>query len=163
MHGHADLIDTAVAVRQHRRLLDDRPMFCELGPPEGFSDELATERDFQRLCNGLDPALTGPRAAAVRWRIVSSCAGWEARPTTEEFYEAVRAGNPTRRQRAIVLMWATEATLWEILEAWAQRAYTIRQLVRAMHLAHFDYPDRIREINQWAEVGRYNGREIWNA
>ena len=159
----ASLIETAVAVRRHRKHLEDRPMFCKLGPPEAFSDELATERDFQRLCNGLDPALTGPRADAVRWRIVSSCAGWETRPTTEEFYAAVRAANPTRRQRAIVLMWATEATLWEILEAWAQRAYTIRQLVRAMHLAHFDYPDRIREINQWAEVGRYNGQEIWNA
>ena len=58
----AGLIETAIAVRRHRKLLEDRPMFCELGPPEAFSDELATDRDFQRLCNGLDPALTGPQS-----------------------------------------------------------------------------------------------------
>ena len=81
---------------------------------------------------------------------MSSCAGWKQRPTTGEFYDAVRAEHPTRRQRAIVNMWGREATFYELLEAWTQRAYTDRQLVRALQLAGFDCGDRIREINQWA-------------
>ena len=108
----------------------------------------ATRRDFQRLCK--PGAGTGRHAAAVHRRIMSSCAGWKRRPTTEEFYEAVRATRPTVRQQAIVDMWAREATFQELLEAWAQRAYTDRQLVRALHLADFNCADRIREINQWA-------------
>ena len=39
------------------------------------------------------------------------------RPTPEEFYAAVRAEHPTRRQRAIVWMWGLEATTRELLEA----------------------------------------------
>ena len=45
-------------------------------------------------------------------------------------------------------MWGREAISYELLEAWAQRVYTDRQLVRALHLAGFDCGDRIREINQ---------------
>ena len=41
-----------------------------------------------------------------------------------------------------------EATSYERLEAWAQRVYTDRQLVRALPLAGFDCGHRIREINQ---------------
>ena len=117
-------------------------------PPEAFSDEEASPRHFKRL--GQPDAGTGRHAAAVRRRIMSSCAGWKQRPTTCEFYDAVRAEHPTRCQRAIVDMWGREATFYELLEAWAQRAYTDRQLVRALHLTGFDCGDRIREINQWA-------------
>ncbi len=81
---------------------------------------------------------------------MSSCAGWRRRPTAAEFYEAVRARRATVRQQAIVDMWGREATFQELLEAWAQGAYTDRQLVRALHLADFNCGDRIREINQWA-------------
>ena len=38
-----------------------------------------------------------------------------------------------------------------IFEAWAQRAYTFRDLARALHLADFPWPERIAEINQWAD------------
>ncbi len=48
-------------------------------------------------------------------------------------------------------MWGTEATFTELFEAWAQHAYTFRDLVRALHLADFPWPDRIAEINQWAD------------
>ena len=48
-------------------------------------------------------------------------------------------------------MWGTEATFTELFEAWAQRAYTFRDLVRALRLADFPWPDRIAEINQWAD------------
>ncbi len=47
-------------------------------------------------------------------------------------------------------MWGLEATFAELVQAWAQRAYTDRQLARALHLAGFDYGPRMREINQWA-------------
>ena len=133
---------------KRRREEEDPWAPATLLPPEAFSDEEATRRDFERLC---DPgAGTGRRAAAVHRRILSSCAGWKRRPTAEEFYEAVRATRPTRRQQAIVDMWGREATFRELLEAWAQRAYTDRQLVRALHLVGFNCGERIREINQWA-------------
>ena len=44
-----------------------------------------------------------------------------------------------------------EATFTELFEAWAQRAYTFRDLVRALHRADFPWPERIAEINQWAD------------
>ena len=47
-------------------------------------------------------------------------------------------------------MWRREATLYELLEAWAQRAHTDRQLVRALNLAAIDCGHRIRKINKWA-------------
>ena len=49
----------------------------------------------------------------------------EAPPTPGEFYEAVRVERPTERQKAIVLMWVTEATTHEIRAAWAQHAYDL--------------------------------------
>ena len=47
-----------------------------------------------------------------------------------------------------------EATCFELLEAWAQRAYTNRALVRALHLAGFDCGERIRGINRWTKDSR---------
>ena len=133
---------------ERRRNEEDPWAPATLLPPEAFSDAEATPRDFQRLCE--PGAATGRHAAAVRRRIMSSCAGWRRRPTAGEFYDAVRATRPTVRQQAIVDMWGREATFQELLEAWAERAYTDRQLVRALHLAGFDCGDRIREVNQWA-------------
>jgi len=133
---------------ERRRDEEDRWAPATLLPPEAFSDAEATPRDFQRLCE--PGAGTGRHAAAVHRRIMSSCAGWRRRPTAEEFYEAVRATHPTARQQAIIDMWGREATFQDLLEAWAERAYTDRQLVRALHLADFNCGDRIRELNQWA-------------
>lgn len=117
-------------------------------PPEAFSDDEAPRHYFDRVCS--PEARTGRHAEAVRQRIMSSCAGWKRRPTASEFYEAVRAEQPTPRQRSIVRMWGLEATFAELIQAWAQRAYTDRQLARALHLAGFDCGPRVREINQWA-------------
>lgn len=133
---------------ERRALADDERAPAELLPPEAFSDDEAPRQYFDRLC-GPD-AGTGRQAAAVRRRILSSCAGWAERPTASEFYDAVRATRPTPRQQSIVRMWGREATFAELLEAWAQRAYTDRQLARALRLAGFDDGERIREINQWA-------------
>ena len=47
-------------------------------------------------------------------------------------------------------MWGGEATLEDLVEAWAQHAYTFRQLVQALHRAGFTCSSRIRTINRWA-------------
>ena len=43
-----------------------------------------------------------------------------------------------------------DAPAAEIILGWAQRAYTIRELVAAMHRADFPFAGRIRAINRWA-------------
>ena len=147
--------DRSTRVRQEieRRLREpDQWAAAALLPPSAFSDDPATDRDFERLD---DPnARTGRHADAVHFRLMSSCAGWKTRPTASEFYDAVRATRPTARQQAIVSAWGREATYFELIEAWAQRAYTDRELVRALHLADFDCGERIREINRWAKYSR---------
>ena len=47
-------------------------------------------------------------------------------------------------------MWGAEATLEDLVEAWAQHAYTFRQLMRALRRAGFTCGSRIRTINRWA-------------
>ena len=136
--------------REYRRQWDDRFPDCALKPPECFSDARSTDSELEQLCPGLDPARTGPNAQAVRARIARSCAGWLRPPTPEEFYAAIRSAEPTVRQRNLVRMWASEASIAEIILGWAQRAYTIRELVAAMHRADFPFAGRIRAINRWA-------------
>ena len=119
-----------------------------LSPPDAFSDRPASEDDFRRLCAPGTPR--GRHALAVQLRLASGCAGWKRRPTSEEFYDAVRAEQPTERQASIIRMWGAEATTGEIIEAWVQRAYTFRELVAALHRANFVYAPRIHNINRWA-------------
>ena len=59
----------------------------------------------------------------------------------------MRAEQPSERQKAIVLMWVSEATTHEIMAAWAQHAYTFRQLARAAAAAGLAYPAPIRQLN----------------
>ena len=131
-----------------RRVENDKWAPATLLPAEAFSDEPAGEAVFRRLCT--PEATRGRHARAVHRRIMSSCAGWEKRPTAGEFYDAVRASRPTDRQKVIIRMWGAEATLEDLVEAWAQQAYTFRQLVRALHRAGFSRGPRIRTINRWA-------------
>ena len=139
---------------ERRRRTETIPRRCELRPPEAFSAAPAPPEAIDRLCPGVDPAETGPNARAVAGRIGSSCAGWAKPPTPKEFYDAVRAGRPTERQKAIVLMWATEATTHEIMAAWAQHAYTFRQLARAATAAGLTYPAPIQQLNYIAAPGQ---------
>lgn len=145
------LVEWARDQQERRRRFDEETRDCRLKPPEAFSDEPAPPEALRRLCPGLDPALTGRRSHAVEWRIIRSCCGWGRPPTTGEFYDAFHTDAPDRRQKSIIYMWGTEATFTELFEAWAQRAYTFRDLVRALHLADFPWPERIAEINQWAD------------
>ena len=132
---------------ERRRSTETIPRRCELRPPEAFSADPAPPEALARLCPGIDQAETGRNARAVAGRIGSSCAGWARPPTPGEFYEAVRVEHPTERQKAIVLMWVTEATTHEIMAAWAQHAYTFRQLARAATTAGLTYPARIQQLN----------------
>ena len=105
------------------RPLDEPP----LRPSQDFPDQLASPS----LCPIVEDA--GRKAKAVRVRIARSTAGWNVRPTAEEFYEAIRETRPSDRQAAIVAMWAQEAGPREMLMAWVQRAYGWRTLVEALH------------------------------
>ena len=132
---------------ERRRSAEAIPRQCPLRPPEAFSADPAPPEALERLCPGTDPAETGRRARAVAARIGSSCAGWAKPPTPAEFYDAVRAEEPSERQKALVLMWVSEATTHEIMAAWAQHAYTFRQLARAAARAGLTYPAPIEQLN----------------
>ena len=119
-----------------------------LPPPGAFSDRPAAEDEIRRLCAPHAPR--GRHARAVQRRLASGCAGWKRRPTADEFYDAVRAEQPTDRQASIVRMWGAEATVAELIEAWVQQAYTLRQLVAALRRAKFACAPRIHKINRWA-------------
>ena len=44
-------------------------------------------------------------------------------------------------------MWVSEATTHEIMAAWAQHAYTFRQIARAASTAGLTYPGPIQQRN----------------
>ncbi len=136
---------------EYRAAWEDPFPTCTLRPAEEFPDYYPSEEEVQRLRPGLPPSDTGPDSATVRSLLVKSCAGWHEHPSSGEFYDAVRATAPTSRQQHLVYTWASEAGIAEIIVAWAERAYTLRQFVAALHRAEFAWPERIRTINQWAE------------
>ena len=142
-----DPVRHAAQELERRRRTETVPRRGTLSPPEAFSADPAPPEAIERLCPGIDRAETGRKARAVAGRIGSSCAGWARPPTPAEFHEAVRAERPSERQRAVVLMWVTEATTHEIMAAWAQRAYTFRQLARAAARAGLTYPAPIQQLN----------------
>ena len=83
-------------------------------------------------------------------RLGLSCAGWKNRPTSQEFYEAVRTQTQTQRQRLILETWATEARWFELIHAWAEDAYTLRELATALHRAGLARCKAARVLNGWA-------------
>ena len=99
---------------------------------------------------------SGPESIALQDVINGSCQGWKERPTGRELYNAFRAANPTTRQLALLRTWFVEATLGQLIEAWAQQAYSDRQLVESIHRIGFTQTDtpqfavRIRLINSCA-------------
>ena len=121
-----------------------------LAPAEAFSDRRADERVRSEYLPGHDPAAIRARSATVRSRLASSCCGWEVQPTTAEFYDAVHAETPTKRQRALVRMWTQEAEPAQIVLAWAEEVYTMRELVAAVHRAQADHPTVAKALNRLA-------------
>ena len=115
-------------------------------PPERFSNEYEPA----------DPAFAnegrGPEAEAIKGLLAGSCAGWEKRPTSAEFYEAMRAAEPTGRQMTIIRVVTTEGSTREICLAYLQGAFTWRQLARAMRQQRV-YKSRLaRYVNRYAET-----------
>ena len=125
-------------------------------PPERFSDTPAAARQCAIIGAPTNAAETKERSRAVTMRLMLSCAGWKERPTAAEFYEAVRTKQPTARQQAILSTWAAEAELHELLEAWTEHAYTLRELVEALHRAGLARCRAAKALNGWAEYPRCN-------
>lgn len=121
-----------------------------LMPLEAFDDEAAGDEDLHRLLDEPDPALTGPDSRTVRLRLRSSCAGWARRPEPAELYAAIRSSRPTERERSLLRMWANEPEWLELIQAWAERVYTLRELAAALHRAGITRSRHSRTLNRWA-------------
>ena len=134
---------------------------CLLGPPEAFPHEPAPASYFDDW-TGHDRARMGPGSAAVARRLASSCAGWPERPSAAEFYAAVHAERPDARQLALIATWAREASYLDIIDAWGEHVYTIRELVAAFHKVEGLYAfTRFRWLNHMALVPEAAGIPLW--
>ena len=135
---------------------------CLLGPPEAFPDEQAPGSYFDDWSDH-DPNHMGPSSMAVARRLASSCAGWPRGPTAAEFYAAVHAGEIDARQRALLSTWAVEASYLDIVDAWGEHVYTIRELVSALHKVEGLHSfRRFRWLNHMALVPEADGIPLWN-
>ena len=135
---------------------------CLLGPPEAFPDEPAPASYFRHWADHA-PDRMGPRSIAVARRLAASCAGWARRPSAAEFYDAIRSGEVDARQRCLISTWAEEASRLDLLDAWGEHVYTIRQLVAAFHkvdgLRTFT---SFRWLNNMATAPEADGIPLWN-
>ena len=68
------------------------------------------------------------------------------------------------RQKALISTWATEASYLDIVDAWAERVYTIRELVAAFHKIEGLYSfTRFRWLNHMALVPEAAGIPLWKS
>ena len=111
----------------------DRFRVDTLRAPERFADTIASDEETLRLGYGKDLTQVAAKSVTIMLRLSASCAGWRDPPTAAEFHDALRAPEPTVRQRAILVAFAREADWRDLIAAWAERAYTIRELVTALH------------------------------
>ena len=128
----------------------DRFRIDTLREPEHFADTAANDEETLRLGHGNDLTQVGPKSVTVMLRLSASCAGWRDPPTAAEFHDAIQAPEPNARQRAILGAFAREADWRELITAWAERAYTIRELVTALHRAGHAQCHAAHWINGWA-------------
>ena len=120
-------------------------------PAESFDEKPASER-FTKLLRLNEPTTaSGPESPTIALWLGCRCAGWSRTPTSREFYEAVRATRPTGRQRAILEAWANQADWTEVLQAWAEHAYTLRELVAALRRNGLGQCRIARSVNRWAK------------
>ena len=63
----------------------------------------------------------------------------------------MHAATRNSRQVSILYVWATEATWYEVLHAWAERAYTLRALARALHEAEITACRITDLLNTWVK------------
>ena len=121
-----------------------------LAPTDAFPDQYATADDLVAVRLDSDPDATGPHSQTIRGLLGGACAGWRVRPTSVELYDALRADNPTRRQRSIATVLINEASFEELVNAHTEGAFTWRQLARAARRQGAVPPLRIRQINAFA-------------
>ena len=126
----------------------------QLLPTERFPDTEAEPWHGAMIGAPTDPGERGQHSRTVRTRLMLSTAGWKQRPDAAEFYEAVRAEHPTPRQRAILSTWAAEAEWHELLAAWTEHAYTLRELATALHRAELSRCAAAASLNGWAEFAQ---------
>lgn len=115
-----------------------------------FPDEYFTAEDLAAVRPDADPGATGPHSQIIRGLLGGACAGWRVRPTSVELYDALRADNPTRRQRSIATVLINEASFEDLVNAHTEGAFTWRQLARAAQRQGTVPPLRIRQINAFA-------------
>ena len=119
-------------------------------PSEVFPDEYSTADDLAAIGLDADPDARGPRSRTIRGLLGGACAGWRVRPTSVELYDALRADNPTNRQRSIAAVLINEASFEDLVNAHTEGAFTWRQLARAARRQGTVPPLRIRQINAFA-------------
>ena len=133
------------ATRAARKAWEELGRRNELLPPEHFTDELAPASayfDHSTHWPEPEPQKRGGQSPALQDIINGSCQGWQVRPTGAELHEAFRAGEPTTRQQALLYAWFIEGTTGHWIEAWAQQAYSDRQLVASIHRIGFTRTER---------------------
>ena len=109
-----------------RQLEDDPRANAGLLAEERFDDEYAPDDETADRGRGRE-------SSTIRSLLAGACAGWREPPDSAEFYEAMRATEPTKRQRTIAAVLIAEATPNDILLGYRQGAFTWRQLARMMH------------------------------
>lgn len=132
-------------------LSDPDRLPCPCWPLEAFEDELAEDGVAERLHRRTPFRERGPASYTVSGVLYSRCAGWVAQPTTQEFYDAIRAADPDERQRDILYTWVTEGSNTDWIWAWAEQAYSFRMLARALRDCGYPLYDRIRFLSAWAD------------
>ena len=142
---------TAAEWAAHRRRVkaergrDEEPEV--LGPAIAFSDRRVEAARRRALMPERLDEETGPQSRTVTDRLLLACAGWTETPSAAEFYDALRADEPTVRQRSIVLAWLQEATDDELWYAHIEDAYSWRQLTAAIQACGIGHFPRCRQIN----------------
>ena len=135
-----------IATESERRGREENPdARVQLRPLDDFSDEYADPTEYRTV----DQARVGPKSAVLQGLIDGECCGWGRPPTSQEFYDAMRADKPSARQKSLagVLL---RANFWELMGGWMEAAFTWRQLARAISGRQWQEPQRLREINRSA-------------
>ena len=122
-----------------------------LAPIDAFPDEYSAADYLAAAGLDVDTNATGPRSPTIRGLLGGGGACWRVRPTSIELYDALRANNPTSRQRSIATVPINEASFEELVNnAHTEGAFTWRQLARAAPRQGAVPPLRIRLINAFA-------------
>ena len=135
-----------------RRTREEAPLPTRVTMPplDRFSDEYAPEERLLELYPDAEPTRTGAQSQAVRGIICGGCCGWVEPPTSEEVYEAMRAERKTPRQRAAARVLTHEADFVDLMKAYTERAFTWRQLARALKDQGGQPPERAAMIRRLA-------------